>query len=75
METAMFSGLFSNPTSITNLVQTLGGMLFAGLITKGYLNSDQTSAIIAGLCAIVVLIFNVVNHSNALAATPPKTAG
>jgi hypothetical protein len=68
----MFS-TFVTATGLTNIIQTLGMMLFAGLVTKGYITNDQSSAIIAGLCAIVVLIFNVVNHSNALAATPPKT--
>lgn len=57
-------------SALTNIAQTLGAIVCAGLVQRGYVSADQVQTGIGALGTIVLLGFNIVNHNGALASTP-----
>jgi hypothetical protein len=60
-------------TQITNIVQTLALTCGAGLVTSGYIPASGLTAIAAGIGGLVLLIYNILNHSAALVTPPANT--
>ncbi len=60
-------------SAVTNIAQTLGAIVCAGLVQRGYVSADQVQTGIGALGTLLLLGFNVANHRSALAAPPPAT--
>jgi len=62
-------------SAITNIVQTAGIAIFATLVKDGVMTGNQEQAIIAGLTAVALVIYNLINHNDAVTAPPPAAKG
>ena len=67
--------MFGLPFSgVVNLVQTLGALGGMWMTQHGIATSDQTTAIGGGLATAALVIFNWINHNQAVASSQAQAA-
>ena len=52
-------------SALTNIAQTLGAIVCAGLVQRGYVTADDVQQAIGAAGTITLIVFNGLNHHNA----------
>ena len=67
--------MFGLPFSVViNQIQNIALLMSGAIVAKGYVSSDQATAIIGGFVAPATAVSNYATHQSALDATPPAPA-